>query len=534
VRLDALIEGLEGKGVRLEVVRGDPMRVRVCDLTGDSRSVAPGSLFVARRGRTSDGRAFIADAVDAGATAVLAESGDGFDASGVPERAALLLTPDASALSAHLAERFYGEPSSKLPVVGVTGSNGKSTVAHLIHRTLRHAFAARAAATWGSDGDRDPDDEPEVPGCGLIGTVEIDDGSECAFAEMTTPPAMEISRTLGVMVESGCGAAVLETSSHALDQARVAAVKFDVGVFTNLSGEHADYHGSMEAYADAKAGLFEMLPESGRAIVNADDPASARMVRDCAAPVLRCSATDERAEAFVELEPMGLSGVRSRLRGPWGEMGIESPLLGAHNGMNLLQAAAGCWALGIETPMIEAGLNAAGAPAGRLERVSTDADDVFVFVDYAHTDDALARTLDAVRAAMPPGAGRLWVVFGAGGERDREKRPRMGRAAMDRADVVVLTSDNPRCEPPNEIIAEVLGGLRPDERSACRVHAERGRAIAEALRGAWAGDVVVVAGKGHEREQVLVNARGELVAEPFDDRERCRAALAERRRSVRA
>lgn len=520
MRLDQLIEDLS-----VEVVRGDASRLRVCDLTEDSRSVAPGSLFVARRGRTSDGRAFIAQAVDAGATAVLAEAGDGFDAAGVPERAALLLTQDAAVLAAQLAERFYGRPSAELPVVGVTGSNGKSTVSHLIHRTLRHVFAERAAC----GADHDESDPP--PGCGLIGTVEIDDGSECAPADMTTPPAMEISRTLGVMVESGCAAAVLETSSHALDQSRVAALQFDVGVFTNLSGEHADYHGSMEAYADAKARLFAMLPGSGHAIVNADDPMSAHMLRGCSASLLRCSASESAgAEAHVELEPMGLEGIRAVLRGPWGVFAVTSPLLGAHNGMNLLQAAAACWALGAEADLIAEGLAAAGAPAGRLERISASEDDLSVFVDYAHTDDALERTLAAVRSAMPPGAGRLWVVFGAGGERDRTKRPRMGRAAADRADVVVLTSDNPRREPPNEIIAEVLAGLTPDERSACRVHAERGRAIDSAVQEAWAGDVVVIAGKGHEREQVLMNAEGRLIAEPFDDRERGRAALAARRK----
>ncbi|MEL7471882.1 MAG: UDP-N-acetylmuramoyl-L-alanyl-D-glutamate--2,6-diaminopimelate ligase [Planctomycetota bacterium] len=520
MRLDELIDRLD-----IRLVRGDAASLRVCDLTEDSRTVVPGSMFLARRGLLSDGRAYVADAVRAGATAVLAEDDGAFDPAGVPERAAVLLTRDPAAHAAHLAERFYANPSSKLGVMGVTGSNGKTTIAHLVHRAMNHRAPHHA-------GPHDRDDL-EARRCGLIGTIEVDDGAELAPAEMTTPPAIEISRSLGLMADAGCAHAAMEVSSHALDQARVAAIRFRVGVFTNLTGEHADYHGSFEAYARAKARLFDALPTDGAAIVNADDPHHATMLERCDARVLRCSTAGDigdRVDATARILSSSVDGMRVALAGPWGEAMVSPPLLGAHNAMNLLQAAAACWALGADRDQIESGLGAAGAPAGRLELVSAPGkDDVRAIVDYAHTDDALRRTLEAVRDTMSD--GRLWVVFGAGGERDKAKRPRMGRAAADVAGRVVITSDNPRLEPPSDIVADILAGLELHERSDCVVHVDRDRAIAHAIESAEPGDVVVVAGKGHEREQIGADADGRLTHRPFDDRAVVREALA-RRRSV--
>ncbi|MFM9995581.1 MAG: UDP-N-acetylmuramoyl-L-alanyl-D-glutamate--2,6-diaminopimelate ligase [Phycisphaerales bacterium] len=506
-----LSELIAGLGVR--PVDPAAAGLRVCDLTDDSRTVVPGSLFIARRGTKADGRAFIKDAVAAGAVAVLTD-----DASvRLPDRApAVLLLADPGTLpraAARMAERFHGDPTSGLTLIGVTGTKGKTTTAHLIHRVLN------------ASGTR----------CGLIGTVVVDDGVEVAPATLTTPPATELSRTFARMLEAGCRAAVMEVSSHALDQGRVAGLRFQVGVFTNLSGDHLDYHGTMENYARAKAQLFAMLPAEGAAVINAEDPAAETMVGACRASVIRCSIRErgddcrvlpDRCCASVDAADMG--GTRGAFRGPWGEFDADLRLVGRHNVMNALQAVAACWSAGVEADDLRPAIARAEAPPGRLEPVTGPDDPFTVFVDYAHTDDAIRKTLEALRPLVPR-AGRLRIVFGCGGDRDRTKRPRMGAAASELADDVYLTSDNPRTEDPAAIIAEVLAGIDPTRRAAVVIEPDRREATRRAVSDVRPGDILLIAGKGHETYQVLPDGRGGTRTIEFDDRAVARDALRTRR-----
>jgi UDP-N-acetylmuramoyl-L-alanyl-D-glutamate--2,6-diaminopimelate ligase len=503
-----------------DLIQGLPVRLvrgragRICDLTEDSRTVVPGSLFVARAGLKSDGRAYIAEAVKAGAVGVLVQ-GEA-SAAGVPgadSDLAVLACEDVEKGAALLAERFYGDPTSKLDLVGVTGTNGKTTTTYLIWQLLNGV------------GRR----------CGLVGTVQIDDGRELASASMTTPPSIELSRTFAMMVENGCRSAVIEASSHALDQRRVDALKFDIGVFTNLTHDHLDYHKTMEAYADAKARLFGLLGAEGLALVNAGDPAWERVTRGTRARVMHCETGNRRdgAGCAGEILSASIRGMRLRLAGPWGNIEASVPLIGTYNLMNVLQATAACFELGMDATQLARGLGRIQAPPGRLERVSTPDDAVAVFVDYAHTDDALRNMLTAVNGSIGSGKDRpgVWVVFGCGGDKDKTKRPKMGAAAAELADHVVVTSDNPRSEDPGRIVQEILAGIGPELRGKLAVHVDREMAIRHAVEQAGPGDVVVIAGKGHETEQVLSDGKGGLVRVHFDDREVARDALNQRRRS---
>jgi UDP-N-acetylmuramoyl-L-alanyl-D-glutamate--2,6-diaminopimelate ligase len=520
MNLGELIHGLD-----VRAVPGALLSVRVCDLTEDSRTAVPGSLFVARSGLKADGKRFVADAVAAGAVAVLTDD-PGLEAPSptIP----VVYSPSLPAASAALAERFYGQPSRSLLLAGVTGTNGKTTITFLIWQLL-NASDVR---------------------CGLIGTVLVDDGREVGPAAMTTPPAIEVSRSLASMVEAGCRAASMEVSSHALDQRRTDGLAFRVGVFTNLTGDHLDYHGTMENYAAAKARLFEALPPTATAIINADDPWGARMASVSRAPVWTTSIAGRGdATCRARVDNADIHGMDLRLEGPWGAIDARVPLIGAYNAMNVLQAVAAAHALGLSREALAAGIPVLQAPPGRLERVSTPTDDIAVFVDYAHSDDSLASVLTAVGSQIPGRGGtgarvasragapeaaiapssRLWAVFGCGGDRDRTKRPRMGLAAAQRADVIVVTSDNPRTERPASIIDQILGGIPDGARDRVTVQADRARAIHLAVSGAAPGDVVVIAGKGHETEQILPDGKGGTVRTHFDDREVAREALALRR-----
>lgn len=504
-------------GENASFAAGDPASVRVCDLTEDSRTALPGSLFIARRGLSRDGREHAPQAVGLGASAILTDDPDLAHALGA--RAVVVVVPDVAGVTGRVAERFFGHPSRALRLIGVTGTNGKTTTAHLVHHLLNAAGVR----------------------CGLIGTVEIDDGRGRAPSEMTTPPAIELSRTLATMVESGCRAAVMEVSSHALHQRRADALRFEIGIITNITRDHLDYHGSMEAYAAAKRRLFTLLDARpggpGLSIVNADDPEAASL----AGPRrLACSAAGEAIGGWsVRTKPAGLTASSLTLRGPRGVAITQRlALIGPHNAMNAAQAAAAVAdtlaALGrtdhdIATALRH-GLSLAHPPPGRLEPAHAADDDLAVLIDYAHTDDAIDRALSAVRAALAP-PGRVWAVFGAGGDRDRGKRPKMGRAASLRADRLIITSDNPRSESPSAIIAAVLEGVPQARRDRVAVHADRARAIHEAVRSAAPGDAVVILGKGHERVQVIKNDLGHLEPRPFDDAKEARIALAARRGS---
>jgi len=385
-----------------------------------------------------------------------------------------------------------------------------------------------------------------------VGTVDIDDGRERAPASMTTPPALELSRTLGVMVESGCRAAIMEVSSHALDQRRVDAVAFDGGVFTNLSGDHLDYHGSMDAYASAKRRLFEIVDaRGGVSIVNGHDeragwiagskPEFCWMNENPSGESAADEAAFDEPGWSVSIGDRAGTAMRLSVDGPWpgGPLTTWVELIGDHNAMNTLEALAAAWHamvdLGVDPgharEKLGRGLTLLTPPRGRLEIVSGDDDLVTVAIDFAHTDDALRHALLAAKGIVPEGR-ELWVVFGAGGERDTTKRPRMGAVASELADRLIVTSDNPRRETPSAIISDIVGGIPKDRQVAMDVQADRERAIEAAVRRAASGDVIVIAGKGHETEQLLPGQGGEIVRRAFDDREHAQRALASRR-SVR-
>ncbi|MBY0112811.1 MAG: UDP-N-acetylmuramoyl-L-alanyl-D-glutamate--2,6-diaminopimelate ligase [Phycisphaerales bacterium] len=501
-------------GLRLSVLDSfdDWKMIRVCDLTEDSRTVLPGSLFVARGGIKSDGRAFVAAAVRGGAVAILCEEGSKLDlaedAKAARRKVVVLETSDVALASAILAEHFYAKPSSQLKLVGVTGTNGKTTTTWLAWRLLNLA-GVRA---------------------GLVGTVVIDDGVEVAPAEMTTPPAIELSRTLSVMVESGCRAAFMEVSSHSLVQHRVGGLEFAAAAFTNLTQDHLDYHKTMDAYAAAKAMLFERLDSRATAIINTDSEFHERMTRDCRAPIIRCST--RTGDATVAILDMDRRGMRLQLRGPWGDIDTLVPLIGAFNAMNVLQAIAAAHACGLSRDQLAEGCARLDAPPGRLERVPTNISEPLVLVDYAHTDDGLRNALSTVRAVLSKNnaqSGRVIVVFGCGGDRDTGKRPKMGAVAAELADVLVITSDNPRTERPGDIIDAILSGVPAAARSKVSVQADRKRAIEFAIESANAHDIVLIAGKGHETEQLMPDGQGGVVRHHFDDREVAREAIAARR-----
>lgn len=501
------------KGIQIDRAVG-PTDARVCDVTDDSRTAVPGSLFIARTGTADSGSSYAHDALGLGAVAVLTDDPALLDS--VDGSVSVLYTPDAARAGCVIAERFYGDPSEHLVVGAVTGTNGKSSVAYLVDSILDHTKQR----------------------CGIISTVEIDDGRERSRAVLTTPPGVELSRTLATMREHGCVACVMETSSHALDQGRASAIMINAAAFTNLSGDHLDYHGDLASYTAAKARLFAQLGDGAHAVLNVDDPAHAAMLDACGegVGVVRCSMEKSAADWTAQVLEQNATSMTIALGTPHGDTEIRVPFFGAHNASNTLVACALADVmladLGVNAGDRLAMIAAAGPyirlPPGRLERVDRDGDSVRVFVDFAHTDDALAHALAALRGVTPK-ASSLWCVFGCGGDRDTTKRTRMGRVVSEHADRVVVTSDNPRSEPPSEIVGMVLEGV---DRRACEgvdVHVDRAAAIAFAVTHAAPGDVVVIAGKGHETEQITRGADGSLVRTRFDDAEHAREALASRR-----
>ncbi len=496
-------------GLPLELVRGAP-ETFIHDLTEDSRTVTPGCLFVARPGLKSDGRAFIADALSKGAVAVLT------DDPGVPvASAALLVSPQLPLATALLAERFFASPSRALHLIGVTGTNGKTTTVHLVHQLLNRAGSK----------------------CGLIGTVQVDDGFALRPGTLTTPMPIDLSRVLARMVEAGCRNAVMEASSHALHQGRTAALSFRTGLFTNLTGDHLDYHKTMESYAAAKAILFERLPsaaDGGCAIANFEDPWAPSIVRDCRArligfgfgepPAAFAARTSEVLTARILR--MSVRGTRAHFTGLGIDADLDLPLVGRHNVANAMGAAILALQCGLPADQVLESLSSCAPPAGRMEPVFVPGapDPEFtVLVDYAHTDDALDNVLRAARGIVVP-PGRLIVLFGCGGDRDRTKRPRMAAAACSRADLVWITSDNPRTESPDAIVAEILAGVPSGYGGRVKVEVDRRTAIRSLVaHEAQPRDVIVLAGKGHEDYQIIGTTK-----RPFDDRAIAREAMAQR------
>ena len=496
-----LLEALPGAEVRGEVA------TPVLAITHDSRRAVRGSLFVAIRGYRQDGHDYVLDALRRGSRVIVGEQP-------IDPRpgTSVVTVPDSRVALAELAARFYGYPSRRLRLIGVTGTNGKTTTTHLIRAILRKA------------GHR----------VGLVGTIEnlVDD--EPRPAERTTPEPPELQGLLAEMVGRGCTHAVMEVSSHALELERVRRCEFDLGIFTNLTQDHLDFHGSLSTYLEAKARLFSSLGRAARgdpkpgpkvAILNDDDPASDLIEQRTAVPVSRYGlkgSAPVRAENLV----VGAGGTAFTLVTPAGTARIELKLRARFNVYNALAAAAAGLAQGVTVPVIADALEEISGVTGRMEVVHAG-QDFTVLVDYAHTPDGLENILQTARELAE---GRVVLVFGCGGDRDRGKRPLMGRLAARYADYTVITSDNPRSEDPASIIREVEAGVRAEglSRRGYETIVDREHAIARAIDLAGPGDMVLIAGKGHETYQIF---RDRVIE--FDDREVARRKLRERLRSVR-
>ena len=488
-----LLAALRGQVEILEQ-RGDVSRP-VHAITDDSRAVTAGSLFVAVKGDRVDGHGFVEQAIKAGAVAVVAQASV---ASG--SLPCVLVTDSRKALG-FLGSRFHGDPSNRLKMIGVTGTNGKTTTTYLC-KALLEGIGQRV---------------------GLIGTVAYQIGLETIPASHTTPGALDLQALLGKMVESGLTTAVMEVSSHALALNRTAGCEYDVAIFTNLTQDHLDFHHTMDEYFETKLRLFTGLAGGRKsrklALVNLDDPYGGAIRVACPVPVWGY-ALKNRAELKGERVRLSLTGTTFTAATPAGSFTVESRLVGEHNVYNLLGAIGLALHEGATSDQIcEATAHIANVP-GRFERVSSG-QDFTVVVDYAHTEDALFRLLTAAQTLK---TGRIITVFGCGGDRDRDKRPKMGRTAVEYSDVVVLTSDNPRTEDPMDILREVeVGVLDALERRShvqYRMVPDRREAIGSAIREAHQGDMVLIAGKGHEDYQIIGAKKFH-----FDDREVAREVI---------
>lgn len=455
-------------------------------LTGvaaDSRKVMPGQAFVAVRGDRVDGHDYLFEAVARGAACLIAET--------IPEGLThpFVRVTDSRAALGLLAAALHGDPTGNFTLFGVTGTDGKTSTAMLIEAGMRAAGLVT----------------------GLIGTVAYRVAGESVPASMTTPDPLVLNALFARMRDRGVEGVAMEVSSHALDQRRIEGCHFDVALFTNLTRDHLDYHKTLEAYADAKLRLFaEALGQSSKgrgAVINGDDPQAARIARVCPRPVLQFS-LERDADLSVVSSSVSLDGIEADIRTPWGPMSLHSPLLGRHNLANILAAIGACGMAGLPLREAVRGICELACIPGRMERVRGSRR-VNVFVDYSHTPKALENALRVLRPLA--GNGRIRVVMGAGGDRDRGKRPLMGQTAVQFADAVFVTSDNPRTEDPMAIIGQIMEGARAasDARahgSVC-VEVDRRTAIKAAIREAQDGDVVLIAGKGHEDYQIIGTTR---------------------------
>jgi UDP-N-acetylmuramoyl-L-alanyl-D-glutamate--2,6-diaminopimelate ligase len=469
VKLKVLFENIEG----LTWKGGKEMAIT--SITANSKTVSPGALFIAKRGKTGDGHRFIPDAVAAGAAALLTDTYDPFLA--LPQ----IIHPDVNSLELILAKRFYHNPASQLFLVGVTGTSGKTTVAFLVQHFLQP--------------------------CGLIGTVTWMTGNKVFPATHTTPDLLTVTHLLRDMVACGTSSAVMEISSHSLDQKRVAGISLNIGIFTNLSHDHLDYHPSMEAYARAKAELFAALAPESVAIVNGDDPWSPFMLRACKAKVLRYG-MHETCDLKASQLKLSSSGMEFLVEWRGEKHLFTTSLIGRFNIYNILAATSAALCHNHTLAEIANKLDQFLGVPGRLERVPNRRN-LQVFVDYAHKPAALHNVLETLREIKQ---GKLITVFGCGGQRDTAKRPQMAAIAEKLSDFTIITSDNPRNEDPVDIAHQIMSGFQ--NRSSYTVELDRKKAIALAMREAKPEDIVLIAGKGHETYQIFA---GHTI--PFDDRQ---------------
>ena len=484
-----------------EILRRIDRDVAVSGVEYDSRRVGPGSLFVAMRGETTDGNRYVEQAVARGAVAVVTDSAAAYDATANgPLDVAVAEVPHGRRALATIAANVFGHPERKIRLSGVTGTNGKTTTAYLLEQLLRAAGRSTV----------------------LVGTIEYRVAGEVRPAPHTTPESRDLLALLAEGVERGVTEGVMEVSSHALEQGRVWGIPYDVAIFTNLTQDHLDYHGTMEGYFAAKRKLFDGSQAAAPrvAVLNAEDDTQAALAETAqAARSEIVSYGIDRGDLRAGDIVMRPNGMRFTLVSKQGEAPIEVALTGRVNVLNLLAASAAAMARGLSLEQIAEAAPKLHAVPGRFEAV--DAGQPFtVVVDYAHTDDALRNVLALARDLVMPRQGRVLTVFGCGGDRDRTKRPRMGRAAAEASEIVVVTSDNPRSEDPRGIIDEILPGTAGLP-ATVEVEPDRAKAIALAMTKAHPNDIVVIAGKGHEKTQTI----GRQVL-PFDDVEVAREALA--------
>ena len=457
---------------------------RAIDITGiscDSRNVRAGDLFAALPGVKIDGSQFARQAAQRGAAAILCERED--PTIEVPQ----LLCSDARLALARAAREFYGRADLRMRLGAVTGTNGKTTTAYLVRHIMRACQRQ----------------------CGMLGTIEYDLGSEILEAPLTTPESLDLHRYLRTMADAGCDSAFMETSSHSLCQHRVAGIHFDAAIFTNLTQDHLDYHRTMAEYREAKTILFRNLLPDSVAILNVDDANAAHIAANTPAQLMGFTIQGDsispfglNAEIAATIRRMNIHGTLFGLHTPWGNREVHIKLAGAHNVQNALGALAAAVTLGADFDGAIAALESFNGVPGRLESVelpqSNTAQPFRVFVDYAHTEDALRSVMNALRELKP---SRLIAVFGCGGDRDRSKRPKMGRAVEELADLGVITSDNPRTEDPACILDQICCGIRAQGKFI--VEPDRAKAIAMAIDEARSDDVVLIAGKGHENYQIF-------------------------------
>lgn len=467
----------------LALVGSSGSRVQV---RSDSRSVGKGDCFVALAGGAFDGHDFIGQAVDSGAAYIVCQKP--CDCGG----AELVVVENSSKALGLLAQAAFGNPSSRLTNLAVTGTNGKTTVGYLVRSIIQAA------------GEK----------CGLLGTIVYDTAKGVAESSLTTPDALCIAGMAGEMVAGGAKFMMIEASSHALSQGRLWGINFTAAAFTNLTGDHLDYHKTAEAYLDAKSSLFEQLPSHAIAVLNADSEASREIAdriknRTLWYAIGAGSVAGSDADITARIQSMDTSQTVYTLGFGVQKCRVVTTLPGRHNVSNQLAAAGLCIAAGFDLQTIAAGLSEFKVVPGRLEPIDCG-QDFSVFVDYAHTDDALKNVLGTLR---PLCEGRLIVVFGCGGERDRTKRPRMAKVAEELSDVAIVTSDNPRGEKPGDIIADITAGFSDADSDAIIIEADRKKAIELAIEAAGKNDIVLIAGKGHETYQTIGDTKID-----FDDR----------------
>ena len=464
--------------------------VEIAGVEYDSRRVKSGYVFVAMRGEATDGNRFVAAALAQGAAAVVTDSPDAYEwvRREHPGAGAALVERGRRAL-AEIGSAWLGHPERRLAISGVTGTNGKTTTAFLLEAMLKSVRRT----------------------CVLIGTIETHVGDEVRSSPHTTPESRDLLETFAAGVKAGATEVVMEMSSHALEQERVWGLPLDVAMFTNLTQDHLDYHGTMERYFLAKARLFEGVgtPPPRVAVVNADDPYGSRLA-DLNSQSVKITYGLRNGMYRAEDVRLAAGETQFVFKTPNGDAPVRSRLTGRVNVYNLLAASCAALARGLTLEEVAAGAAAGAQVPGRFEVVPS-ANDLTVVVDYAHTDDALRNLIQLARELVKERTGRVITLFGCGGDRDRTKRPRMGRVAGEGSDLVVLTSDNPRSEDPMSIIEEALAGVK-ETGAACIIEEDRTAAIEIAIRAAKPGDIVLLAGKGHEKVQIL---RDRTV--PFDD-----------------